>query len=184
MVCSPFTISIVREITLWLGRKQNLLPTLKAKNEACSLFPVSLWSQSTITQTRLGYSMHLSWTLMEKSKVVVGDDDGCGWGWSQWHNWIPRSSNFRFSSGPWNVWRQDWWVTRHAQHHPVLRSSSTLSSPGEVHFWYIFFQWVWTLFSPPGPDKFLNLVLQHSRWMRTIQNPILLKSVKDNFWHL
>lgn len=157
MVCSPSTISIVREITLWLGRKQNLLPTLKPKNDACSLFPVSLWSQSTITQTRLGYSMHLSWTLMEKSKVVVGDDDGCGWGWSQWQNWIPRSSSFRFSNGPWNVWRQDWWVTRHAQHHPVLRSSSILSSPGEVHFWYIFFS--------------VSLDPVQSRWPRSISEP-------------
>lgn len=177
MICSPFSISIVREITLCLGGKPTLLPTLKAVNDECSLFPTPLWSQS-FTQTRLGYS---------DAPALNFDGEkqgGGGWWLSQWQQWIPRSSSFRFSSGAWSVWRQCQWGTRHAQHQPVFRSSGIMSLPGAlslVQSFSVDLAIVQSPWPPPisDPGSSASQVI-----LRTSQNPILLKSAKDNFWHL
>lgn len=157
MICSPFSTSIVRETTLCLGGKPTLLPTLKAVNDECSLFPTPLWSQSITTQPRLGYS---------NAPALNFDGEkqgGGGWWLSQWQQWIPRSSSFRFSSGAWSVWRQCHWG---ADMLSTSQSSGAVAScPCQVpYLWYSLFQWTWPLFNLPGPHQFPILVLQHPRW--------------------
>lgn len=100
--CSPFLISIVGEITLSLGEKQNLLPTLKAESTACSLFSVPLGSQSTNT-TSHGYSDAPALNFDRKKQ------GGRGWWLSQWQHGISRTSSFWFFSGALSVQKQWQW---------------------------------------------------------------------------
>ena len=91
ITCSPFLISIVGEITLCLGGKQNLLPKLKAENLDAH-FSHCLWEVSTTTIS-LGYSVAPALNFDAEKQ------GGSGWWLSQQQHWVSRTSSFWFFSG-------------------------------------------------------------------------------------
>ena len=137
ITCCLFPISIMDEITLCLGGRQNLLPTLKAENTECSLFSVPLWNQSTITTTtRLGYSDAAALNFDGKKQ------GGGRWWLSHWQHWISRINSFWFSSGALSV--QKWWLWNQ------MCSASKLQQ-----LWHhVLTRPPWLLFCLVGPNQF------------------------------
>lgn len=110
---------------------------------------------------------------------------GSGWSLSQWQQWISRTSSFWFFSGALSVQKQ--WQWNQSAQHPRCSSCGIMSSQATPHpfcLYTIFSGDLPTVLSPwsqpisePSSPAFQVIL-----W--TIQNPILLVSATDNFWHL
>ena len=175
ITCSPFLISIVGEITLCLGGKQNLLPKLKAENLDAH-FSHCLWEVSTTTIS-LGYSVAPALNFDAEKQ------GGSGWWLSQQQHWVSRTSSFWFFSG---ILKCPEAMTVEPDVLSIQAATAIASHSHQIPLLLckIFFSGLGHFLSPwsqPTCESSFPAI-QVILW--TIQNPNLLVAAPDNFWHL